>query len=245
MNATRRILIIGASSTLGFATAKVLARTDAELWLTFRSVGKSALLESALPNARISKLDVTIPDQMSDLQNSIESAWGRLDGLFVAVGVGALEPAVNWKRFPSPALFDVNVRSLLDISQTFFRLLSAGDHPAVLFLSSISALAGMPGMSAYSATKGAVASLTRALAMEWAPRQIRVNALAPGIIPSPMVEQMFAGLSDVQRQAIAARHPLGQGEPDDVAHAARFLLSPEAKWITGTILPVDGGYTAQ
>lgn len=245
MARTRRILIVGASSTLGVATAKVLARDGVDLWLTYRSAEKEQMLRTACPEARLTRYDVCQPVQTAALQEEIEKIWGSLDGLFVSAGVGLLQPATLWKRSPSVELWDVNVRSLLDIAQAFFRPLSRGDVPSILFLSSIMGLTGSAGMSAYAASKGAVASLARALAVEWAPRSVRANALAPGIVPSPMVEEMFSNLSDIQRQAIAARHPLGFGTPEDVAHAARFLLSREARWITGVVLPVDGGYTAQ
>ena len=241
----RRVLIIGASSTLGFAAAQRLKREGIELWLTYKSNEKEPLLRNGFPGAQITQLDLASPGQISQLQSAIESAWGNLDGLLVAAGVGLLQPAVHWKRSPHPEVFDINVRSLLDIAQAFFRPLAQGQFPSLLFVSSVMALSGTAGLTAYAASKGAVASLTRSLAIEWAPRGIRVNALAPGIIPSPMVEQMFSALSDAQRQAIRDRHPLGFGSPEDVAHAAHFLLSPEAKWITGIVLPVDGGYTAQ
>jgi NAD(P)-dependent dehydrogenase (short-subunit alcohol dehydrogenase family) len=137
------------------------------------------------------------------------------------------------------------VLSFLEAARQFFDLLAGGVQPAVVFLSSTMGMVGAGGMVAYSASKGAVSNLTRSLAVEWAPRKIRVNAVAPGVVPSPMVTRMFAGLEETQVREIQQRHPLGFGEPADVAEAVSFLVSPEAKWITGVVLPVDGGYTAQ
>lgn len=245
MNRPRRVLIIGASSVLGGATANLFARDSADLWLTYRSEPRLDPLRKNFPQAQISRVDVSQSAEIGRLAEHVSASWDALDALFVCPGIGLLQPAMNWKRYPAPAIFDVNIRALLDISQAFFRLLSRGSFPSLLFLSSIMALAGTSGMSAYAATKGAVGSLARSLAIEWAPRRIRVNALAPGIVPSPLVDQMFAPLSPEQQDTIRDRHPLGFGQPEDVAHAARFLLSPEAKWITGVVLPVDGGYTAQ
>jgi NAD(P)-dependent dehydrogenase (short-subunit alcohol dehydrogenase family) len=106
-------------------------------------------------------------------------------------------------------------------------------------------LVGATGMSAYGMAKAALIGLVRGLAVEWAPRGVRVNAVAPGIVPSPLVDAMFKHMSVDQVDIIRQRHPLGFGQPEDVGNAIEFLLSQHARWITGVTLPVDGGYTAQ
>jgi NAD(P)-dependent dehydrogenase (short-subunit alcohol dehydrogenase family) len=239
----RRILIIGASSTLGLATARLFSSD--QLWLTYRSEQKETLLREACPTASITRLDVNDRTGIAALETQVRSNWKALDGLVLAFGGGMLQPAQMNQPDAVANLLQVNVCSVLQLARTFFRLLSNGSLPAVVGISSIMGLVGTSGMSAYAASKGAIASLTRALAIEWAPKKIRVNAIAPGVVPSPLVSDMFSMLAAEQVEMIRMRHPLGFGEPRDVAHAVYFLLSPEAKWITGTVLPVDGGYTAQ
>jgi NAD(P)-dependent dehydrogenase (short-subunit alcohol dehydrogenase family) len=116
---------------------------------------------------------------------------------------------------------------------------------SLVLVSSVVGLAGQPGVSAYSATKGSVLALTRSLALELAADRIRVNCVVPGQVRSEMFEQQKKYLLPEQVAAIEAAHPLGLGEPEDVARAIAFLLSPASRWITGTGLVVDGGYLAR
>jgi NAD(P)-dependent dehydrogenase (short-subunit alcohol dehydrogenase family) len=115
---------------------------------------------------------------------------------------------------------------------------------SVLFVSSIYSVFGKPGQIAYSGSKGAVVAAARAMAVELARRNIRVNVISPGMVQTEMVEKSFAGLSTGQVDALRATHPLGFGSPEEVAHAAAFLLLPESRWITGINLIVDGGCSA-
>ena len=116
---------------------------------------------------------------------------------------------------------------------------------SLLFISSVYGRVGVAGQIGYAATKGAIAAAVRALAIELARRNIRVNSLSPGLVMTPMTEAAFSVLSSEQIERIRAAHPLGIGQPEDVARAAAFMLSPAARWITGADVPVDGGYTAQ
>jgi NAD(P)-dependent dehydrogenase (short-subunit alcohol dehydrogenase family) len=105
--------------------------------------------------------------------------------------------------------------------------------------------AGESGKSLYALTKGALTAAAKSLAIELASRKIRVNCIAPGVVETPMVANAYYSQDEEMLNRIKSLHPLGLGKPEDVAHTAVFLLSPGARWITGTTLVVDGGYLAR
>lgn len=241
---SRKVLILGASSTLGRQITAKMSVGGHQVWGTFCRQASRLLLEECSPGCRISQLDATSPSGIRSLRVKVNGEWGSLDTLVIAYGLGSLRPVQATSTKNVEALFQLNVFSLIESAREFLGLLVKGNQPSVVLLSSTMGLVGAGGMVAYSATKGAVSNLTRSLALEWAPRRIRVNAVAPGVIASPMVHEMFANIAEEEVRHIESRHPLGVGEAADVAEAVYFLASPKAKWITGVVLPVDGGYTA-
>lgn len=124
-------------------------------------------------------------------------------------------------------------------------LLDTKHGGAVVSIASVTGQVGVAGMSVYGAAKAAIVGWTRCLAVEWAGAGIRVNALAPGLVETPMFSRITGRLTTSQLAQVKSSYPLGFGRPEDVAAAAAFLVSGDARWITGTVLTVDGGYSAQ
>jgi NAD(P)-dependent dehydrogenase (short-subunit alcohol dehydrogenase family) len=189
-------------------------------------------------------LDVTDRARVDAVMTEAAARFGRLDILVNCAGtrgVGSVmevEPE-QWRRVHA-----VNLEGTLNTSQSFARLASTAGRPAAIVnISSMAGIMGIPNRASYVSSKHAIVGLTRAMAMEVGPLGIRVNAVAPGMIRTPMTEVMFQDPEDERR--IRASHPIGwEGQPEEVAAAVLFLASDQASFVTGVILPVDGGYSA-
>ena len=144
------------------------------------------------------------------------------------------------------AQLNVNLLAGLELARVICRRdVMTPEGGSLLFLSSVYGQVGMPGQIGYCATKGALVAAARAMAIELARRKIRVNCISPGLVFTEMTKQALGVLSADHVDKLKAAHPLGIGEPEDVARAAVFLLAPSNRWITGADLAVDGGFTAQ
>lgn len=236
------ILISGATSGIGCVIAEVLAQSGANLWLTGRKLARLEQLAESLPGQHhCLELDLSSCDQI----DASLDPWLPADiyGFCHCAGVVDTRPFKLMKPASSHQQMQVNFLAGFEMA----RIASLTRHmPAagnLLFISSIYADVGAPGQSAYCASKAAIAGATKALAVELAPRFIRVNSLAPGFVATAMTDQ--TKLSREAMEAIVAKHPLGAGSAAQVARAAAFLLSPHNTWITGTQLIIDGGYSAQ
>jgi NAD(P)-dependent dehydrogenase (short-subunit alcohol dehydrogenase family) len=140
------------------------------------------------------------------------------------------------------AMFDVNFLAGTELVRALSRREVLDEQGgAVLWIASVYAHVGAPGQIGYSATKGAVLAAARSMALEFAPRKLRVNSLSPGFVQTAMTQS--AKLNQAQWERILAMHPLGAGEPEDVARAALFMMDPANRWLTGADLVIDGGYT--
>jgi NAD(P)-dependent dehydrogenase (short-subunit alcohol dehydrogenase family) len=244
----RRILVTGASSGIGRATAALLSKLGAQLICIGRNRDRLQQSVASLTGAghgmRI--YDLNDLSGILPLMVSIAESFGPLHGLVHAAGLQDLTPLRMLKPEQWQCLFRANVESALMLTHAFQdRRVYAGSHGAIVYISSIMGQVGAPGRTAYSLSKGALDAMARSLALELAPKCIRVNCVAPAMVLTPIFEESARHWTAEQRAKIEASHPLGFGKPDDVANAVAFLLADTARWITGSILVVDGGYTAQ
>jgi len=239
-------LVTGASGGLGRAAAERLARDGAEVILVAR---REDLLEKVAAGIRerggkawAIPWDLSQVNTLGDLARKVKERAGRLDLLVNNAGREHFAPLQATPPRVVAELLQLNLASPLLLTRSLLGVLKDGS--AVVFMASASALAGAPGLSVYAAAKGALVALARSLARELAPRKVRVNAVAPGQVRTDMLDRMLARVGPEQAAQLEAMHPLGFGEPGDVAAAVAFLGGPEARWITGQVLVVDGGLTA-
>ncbi|MCV9996606.1 SDR family oxidoreductase [Paeniglutamicibacter sp. ZC-3] len=241
------VLVTGASSGIGRATAKVLSQNGARVALIGRDRSRLELAMEELSGSghETFVVDLDDADNIPSVVQDVASVMGRLSGLVHAAGIHATLPVRSVSAAKIDAMFHTNVTTGFMLSKGFRNKRVRAETASMVFLSSAVGLVGQSGVSTYSATKGAIVTMTKSLALEMASEQIRVNCVCPGVVETPLTEKLRATIGGPAFQSVSDDHPLGLGSAEDVAHAVQFLLSDEASWITGTALSVDGGFTAK
>ncbi len=240
-------VVVGASSGIGEGIARELANRGATVVLVARRAERldelAQSIEQAGGKAAGFPCDVTDENSVRKLARSVGDEFGHVNLLVNNAGKMAWAPfaALEYQNDVKD-LLELNVAANWYLTRCFAPLLPRGS--AIVNMASAAGLQGTLGLSSYSASKGAVIAMTRSLARELAPRQVRVNAVAPGVVDTETARLKFNAMSKQQMEATKAQHPLGFGTPQDVAKAVAFLGSDEASWITGHTLVVDGGLTA-
>jgi len=243
----RAVLVTGASSGLGRDIAVYLSRLGARLVLTGRR--EEALRETAsrLEGAGhlVEPTDLAQVDAIPGWLKAVAGRAGPLHGLVHSAGVQVTRPLRMLTAAHVDETLRPNVAAAFGLTKGFRqRDVCARPRAAVVYLTSVMGLAGTPGQSLYSASKGALIAMTRSLALELAPEGITVNCVAPAVVDSGMGERAKVVLTPEHYAALTGQQALGVGSGEDVAGAVAFLLADTGRWITGTTLVVDGGYTA-
>ena len=239
---TKTILITGGTTGIGLATAQLLSAQGAKVIVTGRNPETLASAKKTLNGAVVVPSDSGNLAASQALGDEIKTFAEHLDGVFLNAGIatfGAFDAATP-NNFDD--MFNVNVRGLYFQLQSLLPLL--GNPSSVVFTSSIAGSIALAGASIYSATKAAVISLGKTLAVELAPRGVRVNVLSPGPIDTPILKKVGIPADQLKgfEESFAAKSLLKRfGTSDEVARAARFLLSEDSSNITGTELIIDGG----
>lgn len=235
-------LITGGTTGIGLATAQRFIAEGATVIVTGRNPETLAAARDTLDTPNVWASDAADPDAVADLFGRIRESFGTLDVLFLNAGVAQFAPLSDSPTELFDRQFAVNVRG------PWLALKHAGpvlaDGATVLLNASAVHGKGLPGSTAYAASKAALRSLVRTSAAELAPRGIRVNAISPGPITTPIYDKMGMPAEAMEgfASSIQQQVPLGRfGQPDEVAGAALFLASELSTYVTGIDLPVDGG----
>jgi len=245
----RHALVTGGASGIGEATVKELTGAGAFVWVADINLPAAETLAASTGSARAIHLDVTSPRSIAAAAAQIT----QLDILVNNAGIGHVGSIETTEPEDFDRLMNVNVRGVYLVTRAFLPLLlsSAQRRQAVgsiVNVASVSGLVGIKQRFAYCTSKGAVVAITRQLAVEF-PRTLRINAVCPGTVQTPFVEgyleKFHKNNKEEMREELRARQPVGRlGRPEEVASAIRYLASDEAAFVSGTLLTIDGGWTA-
>ena len=246
-------LVTGASSGLGVDFAKSLAQCGARVVVVARRGDRLQQVVDEITSqggqALALAADITQPERVQQVLDEVEATWGPVQILVNNAGVAPFGRAEKHTMEDWTKAFEVNVEAVFQLSQAVAsRLIQKGLPGRIIQVASIVALRSNPIFPtvAYTASKGAVAAMTRQMATEWAPHGITVNALAPGWFPTEINSDPRTGqMPDKYQQAIHQRTPMGRmGKPGELNSALIFLAAPSSSYVTGVVLPVDGGWAA-
>jgi len=238
------ILITSATSGIGRACATRLVSDGASVVLWGRDIGRMHDMAGELGSAaRCQQVELTNEAQVKGALAQLKSDGVPLYGLVHAAGMHAIRPLILESESTLVSLLEANVGTVFRLTRLALAMGLLRGPGSIVTVSSQAAVRGTAGAAGYAATKGALEAAVRSWAVELARRKLRVNAVSPGVVRTPMTDRYFAALGKEQQFAIEGRHLLGLGDPIDVAAAVAFLISEDARWITGSVLSVDGGFS--
>lgn len=244
----KNILITGASSGIGRQCAISCSKMGANVILIARNEARLKETYSKLENGThfYYILDLTNNNEIETIVKEIVSKIGKISGFIHSAGIEMTLPLKVLNHSYYEQAMSINAISAFELAKIISKnKYISSEGTSYVFISSVMAQLGQPGKIAYCASKGALTSGAKAMALELANKKVRVNCVLPGMVKSEMSDKLLSTLSAEAISKIELMHPLGLGTVDDVANACIYLLSDASKWITGTNLIVDGGYSSK
>lgn len=245
---SKNIIITGASSGIGRQCAITFSQLGANIILIARNEERLKDTYNKLDkgNHLIISQDITEYDKLEQIIKYSVEKVGRISGFVHSAGIEMTLPLRNMQPSYYEKMFSVNVISGFELAKIISKKKYLNkDGASFVFISSILGILGKPGIIGYCSSKGALISGVRAMALELAKKNIRANCILPGVVETEMSNKMLENLPEESKKSILGMHPLGLGKPEDIANTCAFLLSDASRWIIGTNLIVDGGYSAR
>ena len=237
------VIVTGGASGIGEASVRAFAREGAKVVIAdFADHGQALADELGTDKALFIKIDVTDSAAVQAMIAQTVTKFGRLDVMFANAGIAADAPVDELEESAWQRTIDINLNGVYLCDKYAIQQFLKQGGGVIVNCGSIHSHVGKRGVTAYAAAKGGVKLLTQTLAIDYGAKNIRVNAVCPGYIDTPLLSH----IPDEAKQKLVALHPMGRlGRAEEVADAVLFLASDEASFVTGSSLLVDGGYTAQ
>ena len=244
----KTIVITGGASGIGRQCAIDFSNAGANLVLLDINEEQLAVTKGLCnPEVKCSfyRCDLTDVDSLEDIVKQAVEENGLLSGMLHCAGIEKTLPYNKFSAADYNRIYSVNVVGALNLLKYLTKKNNRAEHSKYVLIASITAIVGRLGVAAYAASKGAIVSVVKTLALELAPKGMTINCISPGTIMTPLMQNMMEALTEEEQEARKNGFPLGLGTPSDIANTAMFLLSDGARWITGQNIVVDGGYTAR
>lgn len=243
----RCYMVTGAASGIGRATALLLSEMGAKVLLVDINEENLKRVQSECKgNTDILVLDLTDAETIKGAVKEKVAMFGKLNGFVHCAGIPYIAPLKVVNSEKAEKVYKLNTYAAIELAKACSnKQIYAGEHGSFVLISSVYGLVGSAANVGYAMSKGAIVAITKSLAMELVNNGIRVNCVAPGFIKTPMADKVDGMMDSDYDDRLNALHPMGLGNPEDIANAILFLFSDMSKWMTGAVLNVDGGFTAQ
>jgi NAD(P)-dependent dehydrogenase (short-subunit alcohol dehydrogenase family) len=238
-------LITGVTSGIGKEICRQLLILGAKVVGLGRDSVKVQDLIEEFPNGKFifRSFDLKNIGELVILMDSILPDNEKFDGLLLSAGKEETLPISNYTPDKFDSIFQLNVFANAELIRLFSKKKYSNDNSSIVIIASVMSILGQPGKFGYCSTKSALIGMVKSSALELAKRRIRINAISPGVVNTPMTENLFQQLSSENVDKISMMHPLGFGETSDISPLALFLFSDKTRWLTGQNIIIDGGYS--